>query len=405
VSELRLQYEQENPLAVKLLEDIDKQIAPARIAKYYYLSKTPNKKLGFVYYVRYLEGGKLVPSRWTTRTNNLDLAQKFAENNRASILAGYHAHRDAKLNFEARITGYYEKGSEALKVDADRGRNVSEHNRGQHLLAAKGEFMPFLKKQGIKDFPDVTPAVITKFQNSLLARGVSPQTVNKKIGSLSAMFKQFTMLGVTKHNPFKDIARIPSSEQPRGCHDLESIPGVFEEPWSSQDELIACLLSYAAGLRNIEIERATVGDVFRRDGMTFLNVPESKTKNGVRIVPLHPFLLAKLDLDRPPDAPLVEFAMNSRLTYRKANATLGQKMGMLPEQLAKESITFYSGRHFYKTMLNAGGLGDAEEYFMGHRVSSDVSKVYNHRDRQGQKKVAEAAAKAIAIMDEFLFVF
>jgi integrase len=143
--------------------------------------------------------------------------------------------------------------------------------------------------------------------------------------------------------------------------------------------------------------------VFTRDGLRFLDIKRSKTKNGERIVPLHPFVCSKLDLDRPPDSPLIPIPSSPAKHFVNANRTLGCKLGMLPEQLKEENITFYSGRHFYKTMLNDGGLGDAEEYFMGHKTSSDVSRTYNHRDRQGQKKIVEVTAKVFQILDNRLF--
>jgi hypothetical protein len=67
-------------------------------------------------------------------------------------------------------------------------------------------------------------------------------------------------------------------------------------------------------------------------------------------------------------------------------------------------ISFYSGRHFWKTMMNAEGLGgDAEEVFMGHKVSADVSRRYNHRDKQGETLVVKTAGRIFSILDRVLF--
>jgi integrase len=252
----------------------------------------------------------------------------------------------------------------------------------------------------------VTPAIVALFQNKLKAKGMAAHTVNMKACTLSAMFRQFVLLGMADSNPFRDVGRVRDSEEDersRGCHDIEKLVGVFEERWDNPLELLLCLIVYSTGMRNSEIKRAKVGDVFSRDGVLFLEVKDSKTKNGRRVIPLHSFVCARLGLDRPPDAPLVELPKSPGELFHAANRTLGYKLGMLPEELDQENITFYSGRHFYKTMLNDGGLGDAEEYFMGHRVSSDVSKLYNHRDRQGRQKLTEAARKVLAILDERLF--
>jgi hypothetical protein len=53
--------------------------------------------------------------------------------------------------------------------------------------------------------------------------------------------------------------------------------------------------------------------------------------------------------------------------------------------------------------MNAGDLGEVEEYFMGHKVSNDVSKRYNHRDKQGQGKIAQKAQAVFKILDKNLF--
>jgi integrase len=83
---------------------------------------------------------------------------------------------------------------------------------------------------------------------------------------------------------------------------------------------------------------------------------------------------------------------------------MGGVMGISESVLEEMKISFYSGRHYWKTVMNAGGLGsDIEEYFMGHKVSKDVSVLYNHRDKQGKKKLAEKARRVFTILDKYLF--
>jgi hypothetical protein len=40
---------------------------------------------------------------------------------------------------------------------------------------------------------------------------------------------------------------------------------------------------------------------------------------------------------------------------------------------------------------------------MGHKVSKDVAERYNHRDRQGQKKLLAKARETLKILDKTLF--
>lgn len=400
------QYLSQYPDMLRTLDALNSMTTPIG-AKHYYLSKVPNKRHGFVWYVRYSEKGAVIPSHWSTGTNNRALAELFARKNRESLLARYRARQSVQTDFYDLIEQYYEADSASLQNDKKRGRRLTEHNRRKRLAIVRKEFAPFLRTQRVQGFADVTPSVVARFQNRQLSKGLAPQTVNMQTGAVSAMFKQFVLLGLAPLNPFKHVERLKLSEETtkaRGCHDIEKAPGVFEEPWDDPTELLLCALGYSSGIRNIEIQRARVRDVFWRHNCWFLDIPDSKTKNGVRIAPLHPFVVARLDLDRPGNAPLIPLPRSPGKIFNAANATMGYKLGMLPEQLAAEHITFYSGRHFYKTMLNAEGLGDAEEYFMGHRVSSSAAQVYNHRDRQGQKKIAEAAHSVIAILDKRLFM-
>jgi len=55
----------------------------------YWLSKIPSKKNGFTYYVRYMHQGIVVPSRWTTGTNDPVEANNWAVINRERLLSSY----------------------------------------------------------------------------------------------------------------------------------------------------------------------------------------------------------------------------------------------------------------------------------------------------------------------------
>jgi integrase len=82
---------------------------------------------------------------------------------------------------------------------------------------------------------------------------------------------------------------------------------------------------------------------------------------------------------------------------------LAEYMGYTPERVKEENIKFYSGRHFWKTLMDSEGLGDIEEYFMGHKVSGNVAKTYNHKDKQGKKKLIEKTRKVFGILDKKIF--
>jgi hypothetical protein len=41
---------------------------------------------------------------------------------------------------------------------------------------------------------------------------------------------------------------------------------------------------------------------------------------------------------------------------------------------------------------------------MGHKVSADVAKRYNHKDKQGKKKLIERAKKVFQILNRYIFL-
>ena len=72
--------------------------------------------------------------------------------------------------------------------------------------------------------------------------------------------------------------------------------------------------------------------------------------------------------------------------------------------LKAENIRFYSRRKFWKTLMASEGLGrDTEEYFMGHKVSGDVEKLYKDLTKVGAEKLAQKARDVFAALDRCLF--
>ena len=169
------------------------------------------------------------------------------------------------------------------------------------------------------------------------------------------------------------------------------------------------LVIYTTDIRNSEIEKIQVKDFFTIDDVHFLDIPKSKSVNGIRIVPVHDFVYRKIMayVRKNKIKDYVFKLQNCKKLgskrYKDAYMELANHTGYTAEQLAKENITFYSGRHFWKTLMNSENLGDVEEYFMGHKVSGDVAQRYNHRDKQGRKKLLERARKVFQILDKRIF--
>jgi integrase len=243
-----------------------------------------------------------------------------------------------------------------------------------------------------------------------LAGGLKPQTANDGLKAVKRITAYLARKGLIKENPCASLEalRVRRGDlEERGCYEAGGIRGVFDKAWENGTAYLLSLLIYTTGMRNSEIGRLRMADIVGARGCHFIDIKESKTENGIRLVPLHGFVHEKLRAYAkgvPAGEAVFKGCQKNRAAYAEANEELGRRLGKGAAELKAENITFYSGRHYWKTLMNAEGLGeDAEEVFMGHKVSGDVSKRYNHRDKQGMALLARKAKKVFAILDKRVF--
>jgi len=368
-------------------------------------------KKGKTYYVRYFRDDKMIPSQWSTGTADYEKAALFARSNKERILNRYFNRRTGKVLYSV-LRNYYAKDSPYLVIDTARGRKINETSRqGLHGFVVN-TFIPFLRENRIKDFDEIKPVVMGRFQNYLLlGKGLLPQSINRQVSGIKAIFSHLFMTGVIERNITRDIVPLRTmNNKIRGCYVLEELSGIFKEQWDDKKSYLLCSLVYSAGLRNSEIQNLTVLDIVVKGDIHFLNITKSKTSAGVRVIPLHPKIHSSIEEwigEKGLSGEERLFVKHNRQRIfrnaRKANITMGSLLGKTPEELKADNITFYSGRHFYKTMLNLYNLGDIEELFMGHKVSKDVSERYNHKDKRGEKELLKEAERALEIIDRSLF--
>jgi integrase len=421
LAKIQSEWREKSPGLFAALQDIDQRVITHSNAqknpKLYSLIKRPNKKYGYIYYVRYIDNGKLVPSKWNTHTNILSEAEKFARQNRSRILSEYytrHIEKNADNKLYSILEEYYKAKSSYLDKDRNRNRTLNEKTRGVYYHFITKKFIPYLQDNNIRTFESIDPPVMANFQDHLLAEGVKPQTVNRYLSSINAIFNQLLITGVIKENPLDRVKSLKMGDKIKtrgGCHDIDKMKGVFNTEWEDFLSYLICLIIYSTDMRNCEIERIKVSDIIELDGIHFVNITGSKTKNGIRLVPLHEFVYKKINryierMGKKSENYIFSAygGPNQSTLYNKANALLGEKLRLSDEELKAEKITFYSGRHFWKTLMNSEGLGDdIEEFFIGHKVSGDVSKNYNHKDKRGRKKLIEKAKEVFNVLDKKLF--
>jgi integrase len=415
IKEIQSEWRERSPKVFAAIKAIDQKIvihsSAQKNPKHYNMIKRPNKKYGFLYYVRYIENGKLIPSKWNTHTNILQEAEQFAQENRDRILLEYRSKHTPKGELYSILEKYYKAGSSYLEKDKNRNRELCEKTRSVYYHFMTKKFIPYLQEKNIKAFGEIVPPVIAKFQDYLLSEGNRPQTINRYLSGINIVFNHLLITGVIKENAFDRVKALKTgakSTEIRGCYDIDRMKGVFNTQWNDTISYLLCLMIYSTGMRNSEIEKIKVNDLIEFEGVRFVDIKKSKSKNGVRLIPLHDFVYKKIQRYIKQTGKKDENYIfsdhggpNQSTLYNQANALLGKKLKLSNEEL--KGITFYSGRHFWKTLMNSEGLGeDIEEFFMGHKVSGDVSKNYNHKDKQGKEKLLEKAKEVFSILDRKL---
>jgi integrase len=405
---LKAQYKTRFPDVLSALKTINEQFSPPAKGKGYNLTKVENKKYGFLYYVRYIENGKLIPSRWNTRTNNLEAAECFARDNREKILVTYHNKHDTNDKMYDVLAAYYEKDSRYINDIKKRGRRLCEQVRGQYHSFVKNVFAPFLKKNRVKCFNEITATIVSKFQDEMLANSLKPQTINRYMIGIRTIFDHMVRDGYMAENTLNRVDSLktnPGDCKVVGCYEVGKPDDVFNKTWKDELSYLLNLLIYSTGIRNSEMVFIRPQDIITINGCRFIDIKESKTENGIRLAPLHDFVYEKLaawiNKKKIKDDALI-FPVKP-YTFTKAYLLLGKMLGFNAAALAEQSITFYSGRHYWKTLVNAHSLGDIEECFMGHKVTKDVAERYNHRDKQGQQRLHSKARALFKILDKTLF--
>ena len=404
-SRLRARIESEYPLVARALRLVDARNGERRRGRGYNLVKRENKTAGFTYYVRYWHEGKMLPSKWNTGTNAREEAERFAAENRERLVAGYLRARGTKMY--GVLEGFYREGSGYFAGEAARSRPLSEETRRHYHLVIVKRFAPYLKENRIHGFEEITARTLEGFQDLLLARGLRPQTANDSLKAVKRVFACLARRGLVKENPCAGLKALTVKRgdlEARGCYEAGGIRGVFEKKWRNETARLLCMLIYTTGMRNSEIERIRPGDITSIRGCHFIDIRESKTESGIRLAPLHEYVYGRLMARAKGLGAGERIFKKCHTVFMEANAEMGRQLGKSGAELRAERITFYSGRHFWKTLMNAEGLGeDIEEVFMGHKVSGDVAKRYNHRDKQGQALLAKKAKKVFAILDKRVF--
>jgi len=285
-----------SPDAMRAIQEFGSHIPNDYAPRTHYLNKIKNKKLGVVWYVRYIVNGEVLPSHWSTRTNDKEAAERWAVENRERILDKYYGRIVIKKSYGELydiLRKYYAKNSKYLEIDLNRGKSLGDVARNAYHNFIIKQFMPYLKKHGIKNFEEIDTPFLARYQNYLLSErktkngiipGIKPQTIKIYLLTVSNIFNHLLIAGHIKTNPCKSLIKLKiRNEQLRGCYEITKLKGVFNKAWDNQLHYLLCLIIYTTGIRNSEIERMRVNGIITIDTVHFINVTVKRsTSSGIQ---------------------------------------------------------------------------------------------------------------------------
>jgi integrase len=406
IESLRLFMNNNFPDTIKALRQIDFEHTRPKRRKGFNLVIMDSKKYGRRIYARLSYEGKTLPTKFNTHTGDEKEAESYVLKNKERLIEGYLSRKDGRMY--KTLECFYDGEQD----------NLSDRCRKEYGAVIRNKFIPFLKQEKIYEFKQITKIALNKFQDALLKTGITgnkkeyepmrPQSVNNNMKAVRKIFETLTRQNITEKNTCDLVRDLPVKEDnrsPRGCYELERIKDVFNRKWKDELSYLLCAIIYTTGMRNGEIKRIKMNDMQLMDGCRFIKIKQSKTENGIRLIPLHRSLYEKIKIwgvkNKTGENPLFDVHAGK---FNRANNELARRLKVSDEELERENITFYSGRHYWKTLMSAEGLGeDIEEVWMGHKVSGSVKKLYNHRDKQGRTRMVKKARQMFSILNRFIF--
>jgi integrase len=406
IASMRLYLISNFPDTVKALAQIDFEYTRPKRRKGFNLLTRESKKYGRRIFARLSHNGKMLPTKFNTYTENEREAELYVLKNKEHLIDGYLSRKDGRMY--KTLESFYDCGQD----------NLSDLCRKEYGTVIKNKFIPFLKREKIYEFRQITKNALIKFQDTLLKTGINiekkeanpirPQSVNNSMKAVRNLFEKLARQNIIENSPcdfVRDLSVKEEDRRPRGCYELEKTADVFCRKWKDELSYLLCALIYTTGMRNSEIKRIRLNDIQLIDGCRFIKIEKSKTANGIRLIPLHKALYEKIKIwalkNKRGEKPLFDIHNKK---FNMANNELARRLNVSDEELERENITFYSGRHYWKTLMSAEGLGeDIEEIWMGHKVSGNVAKLYNHRDKQGRSRMVKKAKQVYSILDRCIF--
>ncbi|MDC0249515.1 tyrosine recombinase XerC [Flavobacteriales bacterium] len=272
-------------------------------------------------------------------------------------------------------------------------KRFSEHTIKSYTTDLK-QFIDFLydEFQIIDKIDEVRFQIIRTWITSLLEKGISPRSVNRKISTLRSYFKFLIREGVLIENPMVKLVAPKSKKRLPVFIEEEQIASLlnevqFEEGFTGERNKLIIELFYVTGIRISELINIKIMDInFQSQVIKVLG-----KRNKERLIPLSPKVLEDLR------SFIEKYEINYFLFYNQGGKKLYTKLvyRIVNKYIGKiSSVNKRSPhilRHTFAThMLNNGADINAIKELLGH-ANLSATQVYTHNTIEKLKTVYKQA--------------
>jgi integrase/recombinase XerC len=260
------------------------------------------------------------------------------------------------------------------------------------------QFDTFLSDSGIFDEERVTAKQIREWLVSLVERGYSPRSVNRKIATLRAFYRFLLKTGVVRKNPASEVPSMKTAKRLPGFVRMEEMTDMLsqkpdQDDYSQVRDRAVLYLLYGTGIRLSELLQLSDHDFDWQSRQVRIFGKRSKE----RMIPLTDDLCKEMEFyvslrkSKFPDMEATFFFLldNGKPVYAKWVYRLVNRFLSGVSTLQKQSPHVL--RHSFAThLLNQGADLNAIKELLGH-ASLSVTQVYTHNSMSRLKSVYKQA--------------
>ena len=256
------------------------------------------------------------------------------------------------------------------------------------------QFTSFLSAefQIVDDISGISFQIIRTWIASLLERGISPRSVNRKISTLKSYFKFLIREGAIVENPMMKVVAPKSNKRLPVFIEEDQIASLlnevrFEEGFVGQRNKLIIELFYVTGIRLSELINIRASDVdFNNQLIKVLG-----KRNKERLIPLSSSMVDSLSnfIEKNQQNQFLFTNLDGKKLYTKLVYRLVNKYIGKISSVNKKSPHIL--RHTFAThMLNNGADINAIKELLGH-ANLSATQVYTHNTIEKLKTVYKQA--------------